>query len=211
MRICAGLARFAKDNPHRVHPLPLRTQTRFGGTHVGAVVDKLPWIVYLAMWAVAVGYWVVPVQPRARSTDALAIERLESEPPRIAPEPTTLAMATMSVPADRPSWSGVTVVPALPAIPPSSPGLLERMRPVLKRGTNLAKASADFTDAMEFAAVAHAAQHTNVPFMLLKQRVVHEGMTLADAIRASQPDADAEVEADLALAKARADVSALVR
>jgi hypothetical protein len=82
---------------------------------------------------------------------------------------------------------------------------------MLNWGTNLAAASAGFDDAVEFASIAHASHDTRVPFMLLKHRVVTEGMTLAEAIHASLPQVDAAVEADLAVAKAQSDVAAIAR
>jgi hypothetical protein len=45
-----------------------------------------------------------------------------------------------------------------------------------------------------------------VPFILLKHRVLNEGQTLEEAIRASKPDVDARVEALKAKGMARADI-----
>ncbi len=171
-----------------------------------AIANRLAWIVYAAIWVVAVGYWVVPPQPRARSTDAPRVEKAEAAPVHAA-GPAAMAMTVASAPAITPDPS----VRPVTAVPVTSPELHERIRPVLNRGTNLAAASAGFRDATEFAAVAHAARNVKVPFMVLKHRVVHDGMSLADAIHASLPQANAEVEAELAFARARQDVAALSR
>lgn len=94
-------------------------------------------------------------------------------------------------------------------IPVSAPELHARMKPVLARGTKLPLAAEGFADAEQFAALAHAARNTEVPFILLKHRVLTEGQSLEDAIRASKPDIDARVEALRAKGMARADILTL--
>ncbi len=94
-------------------------------------------------------------------------------------------------------------------IPVSAPELHERMRPVMARGTKLPIAVEGFTSAEQFATLAHAARNTQVPFILLKHRVLTEGQSLEDAIRASKPDIDARVEALKAMGEARADILTL--
>jgi len=54
--------------------------------------------------------------------------------------------------------------------------------------------------------VAHAARNTQVPFMVLKHRVLNEGRTLADAIREYKPEVNAKAEVTRARAAARADL-----
>lgn len=94
-------------------------------------------------------------------------------------------------------------------IPVSAPELHQRMRPVLARGTKLPLAVEGFTSAEQFATLAHAARNTQVPFILLKHRVLTEGQSLEDAIRASKPEIDARVEALKAMGEARADILTL--
>lgn len=94
-------------------------------------------------------------------------------------------------------------------IPVSAPELHARMKPVMARGTKLPIAAEGFTSAEQFATVAHAARNTQVPFILLKHRVLNEGQSLEDAIRASRPDIDARVEALRAKGSARADMLSL--
>ena len=94
-------------------------------------------------------------------------------------------------------------------IPVSAPELHARMKPVLARGTKLPLAVEGFTSAEQFATLAHAARNTQVPFILLKHRVLTEGQSLEDAIRASRPDIDARVEALRAKGEARADILSL--
>ena len=94
-------------------------------------------------------------------------------------------------------------------IPVSAPELHERIKPVLARGTKIPLAVEGFTDAQQFATLAHAARNTHVPFILLKHRVLREGLSLEDAIRASNTDVDAHTEALRAMGEARADILAV--
>ena len=113
--------------------------------------------------------------------------------------------------------SGVAVAAPAPeaapklvmTIPVSAPELHARMKPVLARGTKLPIAAEGFTDAAQFATLAHAARNTQVPFILLKHRVLTQGLSLEEAIRASRPDLDARVEALRAKGEARADILSL--
>ena len=91
----------------------------------------------------------------------------------------------------------------------SAPDLQERLKPVLNRGANMAVAAEGFHSAEQFATVAHAARNTEVPFLLLKHRVLNEGKSVAEAIRESKPAVDAAVEASLAQAQARSDIASI--
>jgi hypothetical protein len=94
-------------------------------------------------------------------------------------------------------------------IPVSAPELQQRMKPVLAKGTNIPIALEGFSSAEQFATLARAARNTQVPFILLKHRVLTEGQSLEDAIRASKPDIDARTEALRAMGEARADILTL--
>jgi len=94
-------------------------------------------------------------------------------------------------------------------IPVSAPELHARIKPVLARGTKLTLAAEGFASAEQFATLAHAARNTQVPFILLKHRVLTEGLSLEEAIRASKPEIDARVEALRAKGEARADILSL--
>ena len=91
----------------------------------------------------------------------------------------------------------------------SSPELHARLKPVLNRGARMEVAADGFRDAEQFATVAHAARNTNVPFMVLKHRVLTEKRSLASAIAASKPDLDAKREAARARMAAREDIAAI--
>ena len=66
-----------------------------------------------------------------------------------------------------------------------------------------------FSSGEDFAAAAHASKNLDVPFMLLKHRMLDEKKSLADAIQESKPDVNARVEANRARAEARLDLASL--
>jgi len=123
-----------------------------------------------------------------------------AKPKRVVRASRAASAATVEAPASESAPKLVMTVPR------SAPELHARMKPVLARGTKLPLAVEGFTDAEQFAALAHASRNTQVPFILLKHRVLTEGMSLEDAIRASKPDIDARVEALKAKGEARADI-----
>jgi hypothetical protein len=79
------------------------------------------------------------------------------------------------------------------------------MQPLLNKGADMNIASEGFRSAEQFATVAHAARNTEVPFMVLKHRVLDERQSLAAAIHASKPDVNATDEANRARAQAKGD------
>jgi hypothetical protein len=107
----------------------------------------------------------------------------------------------------RPAAEAPTAHLAVVAV--DEPELRERVRSVLAQGTQIDRAIEGFNSAEEFLAVAYAARNTQVPFILLKHRVLEQDMSLADAIRASGVDVDADAEAARARHAARTDLAAL--
>ncbi len=103
-----------------------------------------------------------------------------------------------------------TIAPdVVPTLPATEPELQARLKPVLNRGTRMEMAAEGFRDAAQFAAVAHAARNTGVPFAVLKHRVLEQDQSLARAIRESKPDLDAEHEARRAANAARFDIAVI--
>lgn len=91
----------------------------------------------------------------------------------------------------------------------SMPQLVKRLKPFLNDAADMNAVSAGFQTAEDFAATVHASRNLRVPFVALKQKVVDEGKTLAAAIQAVKPAADASLEADLARSEARADLTSI--
>jgi hypothetical protein len=82
----------------------------------------------------------------------------------------------------------------------------DRVKAVLNPGSRLEIAAADFDSSEQFVTVAHAARNTKVPFMVLKDRVLNRGQSLAEAIRDVKPELDAKAEVARARAAARSDL-----
>jgi hypothetical protein len=72
-------------------------------------------------------------------------------------------------------------------------------------------AAEGFTDAEQFATIVHASRNTQVPFVLLKDRVLNKRRPLAKAIAEFKPDLNGEIEAERARAEARSSLSRLGR
>ena len=144
--------------------------------------------------------------PAAVTAEAPAQEPLAAKAAVAKPKRVTRVARAASGDAVAAPASSVETPKLVMTIPMSAPELHERMKPVLARGTKMPLAVEGFVDAEQFATLAHAARNTQVPFILLKHRVLTEGQSLEDAIRASRPDLDARVEALKAKGEARADI-----
>jgi hypothetical protein len=86
------------------------------------------------------------------------------------------------------------------------PELRDRVKAVLNPGARLELAAADFSTPEQFMTVAHAARNTKVPFVVLKDRVLNQGQSLADAIHEFKPELDEKAEVTRARAAARSDL-----
>ncbi len=156
------------------------------------------------MIAMAVGVWAGQrITDGARgATDATIAPAVDAVP----------AAAVTATRAHRVPGTRATLTTKRPAIRRISvevtdPEVSTRLTSLLSEGANLNVAADGFADAEQFAAVAHAARNTGVPFMLMKDRVVTDGRSLTAAIRELRPDVNAAVEADRAVAEARSDLA----
>lgn len=148
--------------------------------------------------AFALGVWIGPHITHRPGTPSVVVDTSTAAPPATAPAP-----------APARSSARAKAVERVPQVAVTAPALQERLRPVLNRGANMAMAAEGFKSAEEFATLAHAARNTQVPFVLLKHRVLNEGKSVAEAIRESKPAVNAAVEAQLARAQARSDLASL--
>ena len=165
----------------------------------------------------ALGVWIGSEMTSGREAAAPepAAVTAEAEVPAVATQPEKPKRASRIARVNKPAPAVVEATASESAprlvmtIPVSAPELHERMKPVLARGTKMPVAVEGFTDAEQFATLAHAARNTQVPFILLKHRVLNEGQSLESAIRASKPDLDARSEVAKARAAAKSDIAAL--
>ena len=109
-----------------------------------------------------------------------------AETPAVTPQPDKPKRATRVARVNRPAADVDAPAPEsapklVMTIPVSAPELHARMKPVLARGTKMPIAVEGFRDAEQFATLAHAAKNTQVPFILLKHRVIAEGQSLEDS------------------------------
>lgn len=86
------------------------------------------------------------------------------------------------------------------------PELRDRVKAVLNPGAKPEIAAADFANAEQFMTVAHAARNTELPFMVLKDRVLNQGQSLSEAIHEFKPELDAKAEVTRARSAARSDL-----
>ena len=142
--------------------------------------------------AFALGVWTAPNFTNATTPD----------------EPVTVAMT-----GEASGGPGVPGVPGYTVQPKTTTAtadpVQQHAKSLLKSGADPMIAAEGFSDAVTFVSVAQAAKNTDIPFMLLKHRVLNQGQPLAQAIRASRPDLDGVLESNRARAEARADLARL--
>jgi len=86
--------------------------------------------------------------------------------------------------------------------------LEQKAKALLNVGANVDIAVLGFQSPQQFMATVYASKNLNVPFMVLKDRVVTQKMTLARAITVtSKPGVNATLEAARAESEARADLA----
>ena len=160
--------------------------------------------------AVALTAWIVLSAPdrvtiadRPERAGAPAADVVRTSRP--AKKSTTAKSSTVTpaeVAAETPSPSTIIV----PSYLVTQPRLADRAQPLLQRGADVQLAAEGFRTPELFMAVAHASRNLEVPFVVLKHRVLTERMTLSKAIAVTRPDVNAAEHASQAMAAARADV-----
>ena len=157
--------------------------------------------------AMALGVWLGPHITHRDASQPVAVQ--EEVQPAPTPVPDTARPVPAKRPAARASASPAAAAPAVSTVAVSAPELQRTLKPLLHSGANMKVASEGFANAEQFAATAHAAKNADVPFMVLKNRVVDEHKTLEDALRELKPSVDAKAEASRARQEARTDLESL--
>jgi hypothetical protein len=150
------------------------------------------WTVALIAGAVGIG---AAVANRDQVEEAVPQMAVAAAAPEI-PEP-TVTKAALPMPKPRKVAEPLVM----------SSGLAAIVRPLLQRGTDLTMASQGFETSESFVATAHAAKNLGIPFVVLKDRVVAQKMSLAEAIKEIKPDVNAKAEATRATNAAREEIS----
>jgi hypothetical protein len=159
--------------------------------------------------AFAAGVWIGPHMTHrwsATASQSMAAPEAQAANPSSQPSTATAAAKTTR---QKTMTRPTEVASVATTMSPSAPEVQRRLKPLLKSGVNMQVAAEGFSSAEQFAAVAHAAKNTDVPFMVLKHRVLNEGKPLSTAIRESKPDINVAAEASLARAEARKDIESL--
>ena len=123
--------------------------------------------------------------------------------------PSPVMTAKMPEEPARESRTAARTPAARTTLTASAPEVQARLKPVLSKGTDVQKAAEGFRDARQFATLAHAARNTQVPFVVLKHRVLNEGKSLAAVIREFKPGLDATAEVNRARSEAAEDLAAI--
>jgi hypothetical protein len=157
--------------------------------------------------AMALGVFIGPsITTRTQSaTDTASVQapaQTPAEAPSEAKPPSRKRAINVPKATARPA-----AIRSTPAVDMSSPEFHKVFRQVLNPGADISIASSGFKDAEQFAVVAHVAQDTKVPFMLLKHRVLEQKMSLGSAIRESKPDVDTATAVNRARAEAQHDLA----
>jgi hypothetical protein len=133
----------------------------------------------------------------------LSANRLDTKPPGAA----ATSSASAVVEAEEPTPVR-TAAPRLERVlPASAKPVQKQVKLLLNRGADVQAAARGFQNARELMTVAHAARNTDIPFILLKHRVLTERKSLAVAIREFKPELNAIAEVNRARAEAKADLA----
>ena len=73
-------------------------------------------------------------------------------------------------------------------LPASAQPVQKQVKLLLNRGTDVSDAAEGFANARELMTVAYAARNTEIPFVLLKHRVLNQRKSLAVAIQEFKPE-----------------------
>ena len=127
----------------------------------------------------------------------------------IEPVVSAAPAAAVDVPVTDPA-PVVRATPRLERVPTASaPPVQQHVKQLLNRGADVRKAAEGFPNALQLMTVAHAARNTEIPFVVLKHRVLSEGKPLSAAIAEFKPELNEVEEANRARAEARADLARL--
>lgn len=122
-----------------------------------------------------------------------------------APEP---APAPAPAAVERPLPARLITAPKLERVLSAESKPVQRqVKQILSRGTDVKVAAEGFQNARELMTVAHAAKNTDIPFVLLKHRVLTQRKSLAAAIRESKPELNEKAEVTRATNEAKADLA----
>lgn len=122
----------------------------------------------------------------------------------LTPAPVASVAPEAATPAEVPAPAAPRLERVLPA---SAKPVQQQVKRLLNDGADVEVAADGFHNARELMTVAYASRNTDIPFVLLKHRVLTERMSLGRAIRESRPELDESAEVSRARAEAKADLA----
>lgn len=126
-------------------------------------------------------------------------------------DPNPAPVASVAPEAVMPSEAPVPAPTAAPrlerVLPASARPVQQQVKRLLNDGADVEMAADGFHNARELMTVAYASRNTDIPFVLLKHRVLTERMSLGRAIRESRPELNESAEVSRARAEAKADLA----
>jgi hypothetical protein len=111
--------------------------------------------------------------------------------------------------AERPARAAREEAPVA-TLAASAPELQKQLKPIMNKGTDMEIAAQGFRDGEQFAMLAHAARNTEIPFVVLKDRVLEQKKSLASAIEEFKPQLNGAAEATRAREAARRDIAGVM-
>lgn len=152
--------------------------------------------------AFAIGVWTGPYLTDQTLTETtVPVVQVEQAPVVVAAKPAPRVARTITQPLAPDALET--------RLTASNQSVQRHAQSLLNDGANVQLASEGFDDAELFVTVAYAARNTEIPFVLLKHRVLTEGQTLSDAIRVSKPELDSVREMGRARSEARTVIARL--
>ena len=147
------------------------------------------WVGALIVSAVGAGAYIAN-RNRVDVTPEVPVAAVESAP--------MVTKAALPMPASRKE----AVVPFM-----MTSELSALAKQLLQPGTDLNMASEGFSSRETFLATAYAAKNLDIPFVLLKDRVVAQRQSLASAIGEVKPEVNAKAEAARAISAAKSEIA----
>jgi hypothetical protein len=156
--------------------------------------------------AAALTIWMASTTADRETTAANRVAQSEpAKKPAARPARATSSKPIAKADETAGAWPNASTV-IVPSYLVTQPKLADRVQPLLQKGADVQLAAEGFRTPELFAAVAHAAHNLDVPFVVLKHRVLNERLPLSKAIAAIRPDVDANEHASQAMEAARADI-----
>lgn len=153
--------------------------------------DRTSTVILGMVGAFALGLTIGPQISATRDTPAPVAS--------VAPEASRAALEAAPTPAVAPRLERV--------LPASAKPVQQQVKRLLTDGADVEMAADGFHNARELMTVAYASRNTDIPFVLLKHRVLTERMSLGRAIRESRPELNEFAEVSRARAEAKADLA----